>query len=139
MGTTKTIYQSDRNFRIWNYTVSHCSLLLRSIMSFPDLDDYSEETSYNIDIEISGVSFIGIPTTLRNLKIKEISEDLLPGHIDKELCKYDLKIFEFEEENERYYIIAAGLMIATNKWDLDQDRILSYYLGLQHDKVIITA
>lgn len=139
MGTTKTIYQSDRNFRIWNYTVSHCSLLLRSIMSFPDLDDYSEETSYNIDIEISGVSFIGIPTTLRNLKIKEISEDLLPGHIDKELCKYDLKIFEFEEENKRYYIIAAGLMIATNKWDLNQDRILSYHLGLQHDKVIITA
>ncbi|MDQ7959138.1 hypothetical protein [Flavobacterium lindanitolerans] len=139
MGTTKTIYQSDRNFRIWNYTVSHCSLLLRSIMSFPDLDDYSEETSYNIDIEISGVSFIGIPTTLRNLKIKEISEDLLPGHIDKELCKYDLKIFEFEEENERYYIIAAGLMIATNKWDLNQDRILSYHLGLQHDKIIITA
>lgn len=139
MGTTKTIYQSDRNFRIWNYTVSHCSLLLRSIMSFPDLDDYSEETSYNIDIEISGVSFIGIPTTLRNLKIKEISEDLLPDHIDKELCKYDLKIFEFEEENERYYIIAAGLMIATNKWDLNQDRILSYHLGLQHDKIIITA
>jgi len=139
MGTTKTIYQSDRNFRIWNYTVSHCSLLLRSVMSFPDLDDYSEETSYNIDIEIPGVSFIGIPTTLRNLKIKEISEDLLPDYIDKELCKYDLKIFEFEEENKRYYIIAAGLMIATNKWDLNQDRILSYHLGLQHDKVIITA
>lgn len=139
MGTTKTIYQSDREFRIWNYTVSHCSLLLRSEMSFIGGDNFSEELSYNIDIEISGVSFIGIPTTLRNLKIKEISEDLLPGHIDKELCKYDLKIFEFEEENERYYIIAAGLMIATNKWDLNQDRILSYHLGLQHDKIIITA
>lgn len=139
MGTTKTIYQSDREFRIWNYTVSHCSLLLRSEMSFIGEDNFSEELSYNIDIEISGVSFIGIPTTLRNLKIKEISEDLLPDHIDKELCKYDLKIFEFEEENERYYIIAAGLMIATNKWDLNQDRILSYHLGLQHDKIIITA
>lgn len=105
-------------------------------MSFPDLDDFSEETSYNIDVEISAVSFIDIPTTLTNLKIKEISEDLLPDYIDKALCKYDLKIFEIQEENKKYYIIAGGLLIATNKWDLNQDRISSFHLNLKHDTIL---
>lgn len=130
------IYQSHRTFKVWSYTVSHSSLLIRSIMKFIDEDDFSEETSYNIDIEFWSVTFIGIPSTLKNLKIKEISEDLLPAHVDSALCKYKQKIFEISEESKKYYVIAGGLLIGVNKW-VNEDRISNYDLNLEHDKVIV--
>ena len=104
-------------------------------MKFIDEDSFSEDTSYNIDIEFWAVSFIGIPAILTNLKIKEISEDLLPDYIDRAVCKYSQKIFEVQEEDKKYYIIAGGLLVGTNKW-ISEDRIWNYDLNLEHDKVI---
>lgn len=132
------LYKSNRYFRIWAYTVSHSSLLLRSEMSYPDQDEYSLETSFNIDIEIWDVQYIRIPTSLDNIEIKEIAIELLPLDIDKDLCKFDRKIFEIRSDNRKYYIIAGGLIIATNHWERE-DRIFNYHLNLKHDKIIFST
>lgn len=60
------IIKSDRRFQIWNYTVSHCSLLLRSTKSdgFPT----------RIDVLFKGVSVFHLPTSFTGLAITEASE-----------------------------------------------------------------
>lgn len=132
------IYKSKRYFRIWGYTASHSSLLLRSNMLYYDDKDYSLENSFNIDIEIWDVTYIGIPVFIDNIEIKEITIDSLPLDIDKNLCKFDRKIFEISTDNKKYYIISGGLLIATNHWD-KEDRIFDNHLNLQHDKIIFST
>ncbi|TPG40867.1 hypothetical protein EAH81_11030 [Flavobacterium pectinovorum] len=107
-------------------------------MLYSDDRDYSSENSFNIDIEIWDVTYIGIPTSLDNIEIKEIAIDLLPPDIDKDLCKFNRKIFEIISDNKKYYIISGGLLIATNHWDRE-DRIFNYNLNLQHDKIIFST
>lgn len=132
------LYQSNRSFSIWAYTVSHGSLLLRSNMLYPDQDNYSTDTSFNIDIEIWDVTYISIPTHMNNIIIREITIDLLPSGIEKKLCEFDRKIFEITSDHNKYYIIAYGLLIATNRWE-QEDRIFHHHLNLEHDNIIITT
>ena len=132
------LYQSKRDFKIWGYTVSHSSLLLRSNMKFSDEENYSKDTCFNIDIEFWDVTYIGIPVFLNNIAIKEITIDLLPSGIDKNLCRFDRKIFEFTVDHNKYLIIAGGLLIGTNHW-VSEDRIFDYHLNLEHDNIIITT
>jgi len=130
------VYNSNRKFKMWAYIVSHSSLLLRSEMKFPDQDNYTEDQSYNIDFEFWAVNYINIPTILNNIIIKEITEKEVPMEIDKNLLKYNMKIFELESEEKKYYIIAGGLLIGKNQW-VNQDRILNSNLNLEHDEVIL--
>ncbi|MDR4892811.1 MULTISPECIES: hypothetical protein [unclassified Chryseobacterium] len=130
------VYNSNRKFKMWAYIVSHSSLLLRSEMKFPDQDNYTEDQSYNIDFEFWAVNYINIPTILNNIIIKEITEKEVPMEIDKNLLKYNMKIFELESKEKKYYIIAGGLLIGKNQW-VNQDRILNSNLNLEHDEVIL--
>ncbi|WP_185287477.1 hypothetical protein [Chryseobacterium lactis] len=132
------IFYSNRKFKMWAYIVSHSSLLLRSEMKYPDQDDYSENTSYNIDLEFWTVSYINIPTYLYGITIKEITEKELPVSIDKELLKYNMKIFELESTGRKYHIIAGGLLVGKNSW-INQDRIFDYNLNLEHDEILAST
>lgn len=107
-------------------------------MLYPEDDDYSFEVSFNIDIEMWDVAYIGIPTSINNIEIREITIDLLPLDIDKNLCIFDRKIFEITTENKKYHIIAGGLAIASNKWE-KKDRIFDYHLNLEHDEIIFST
>lgn len=102
------IYKSKRFFRIWGYTASHSSLLLRSNMLYSDDKDYSLENSFNIDIEIWDVAYIGIPVFINNMEIKEITLDSLPLYIDKNLCEFDRKIFEFISDIKNIILYQEG-------------------------------
>lgn len=129
------VYNSYRKFKIWGYTVSHSSLLIRSVMKFTDEDGFSEDTSYNIDVEFWSVTYINAPTFLEGIKIIEISKNDLPENINRELCKYNQKVFEIHEGDNKYYIIAGGLLVGINRWE-KEDRIFNYDLDLEHDEVI---
>ncbi len=131
----KTFYNSERRFRIWAYTVSHSSLLLRSEMKYPDQDNYMENMSYNIDLEFWAVSYINIPSDLFGISIKEIAEENLPKEISRELLIHDMKIFELESGKSKYYVIAGGLLVGKNRWE-NQDRIFEYNSNLEHDEII---
>ncbi|WP_118949810.1 hypothetical protein [Taibaiella helva] len=105
-------------------------------MKFIDEDGFSEDTSYNVDVEFWAVTYINIPILLENIKIVEISENDLPKNINRELCKYDQKVFEIYDGNKKYYIIASGLLVGINRWE-NEDRISNYDSNLKHDKVIV--
>lgn len=132
------IFYSNRKFKMWAYITSHSSLLLRSEMKYPDQEDYSENTSYNIDLEFWSVSYINTPTYLYEITIKEITQKELPADIDKELLKYNMKIFELESTGRKYYIFAGGLLVGKNSW-INQDRIFDYNLNLEHDEILAST
>ncbi|MDG4655223.1 hypothetical protein P6F25_23300 [Chryseobacterium arthrosphaerae] len=132
------IFYSNRKFKMWAYITSHSSLLLRSEMKYPDQEDYSENTSYNIDLEFWSVSYINTPTYLYEITIKEITQKELPADIDKELLKYNMKIFELESTGRKYYIFAGGLLVGKNSW-INQDRIFDYNLNLEQDEILAST
>lgn len=129
------IFQSTRQFRIWVYTVSHNSLLLRSLMTYPEDENYTPEKASNIDIEITSVSYLNIPAKMNGVEIRMISKEECPNEIDDRLLEDDRQIIEFRSEGRNYYIIASGFIIAENRWGLDS-RLDSYHMQLQHDKIL---
>lgn len=130
------LFQSNREFRIWAYTCSHSSLLLRSEMKYPDQDYYREDEAFNIDIELWSVSFVGIPSRLNGITIEEIPFSALPENINKHSLESYQKILAFKSEEFTYYIIASGFIIGTNKW-VDENRIFNFHQNLKHDKILI--
>lgn len=133
-----TMFHSNRKFRLWSYTVSHSSLILRSEMKYPDQDNYSESLSSNIDLEFWAVSYINIPSDILGINIREIKEEVLPKEINRELLRFDMKIFELKSEESNYYIIAGGILIGKNKW-INQDRIFNYGSNLKHDEILFQS
>jgi len=131
-------FSSNRCFKLWGYTVSHSSLILRSEMKYPDQHNFDEHTSFNIDFEFWSIKYIDFPSVINGLNIKEIKNTELPDRIDSKLLMYDMKIFEIESQGFKYYIIAGGVLIGKNKWG-NQDRIFDYDSDLDHDEIIFNT
>lgn len=128
---------NNRVFKIWSYTVSHNSLILRSPQKFTDMEDYSVSMSYNIDIEFSDVNYIDIPTDLYNLTIKEIKKNAdIPTNLLHFKTELKLKIFKILSLGKEYYIVAENYIIGKNTW-ISEDRISNVYL--QHDEILETS
>lgn len=125
-------YISERIFRIWAYTVSHCILLLRSPQLFEDVEGYSDATNHNVDIEFWGVGYLDLPDIIRGIKIKELKENI-PERFNKYLSSVGYKIFEIESEENLFYVVAGGCRIGKNNWD-NEDRISNS--SLEYDEVV---
>lgn len=129
------IFYSNRTFKIWAYTTSHQSLLLRSYLQLCDENGYSDETSYNIDLEFSGVEYMDMITTINSLSLSIIEKGNLPDDLKKDNV-FRGKVFEILSENKRNLIIADNLIIGTNRL-IYEDRIFNYDLDLNHDNIIL--
>ncbi|SDJ22907.1 hypothetical protein SAMN05421542_3089 [Chryseobacterium jejuense] len=131
------IFCSNRKFKIWAYTVSHSSLLIRSVMQYDDMEDYSEETSFNIDLEFSFVEYMDLKTTWDSISISVVERENLRSDLKEKFDLYEGKIFEIESNKEKSYIVAYSLLIGINKWGLD-DRIFNHQMNLKHDEILVS-
>jgi hypothetical protein len=132
------LYSSKRDFKLWAFTVSHCSLLIRSAMKYSDEDGFSESTSYNIDIEFWAVEYMNVPSYFNGVKLRQVENDY-PREIPfLKSNKSSGKIFEIETNNLKYYVIAGGFIVGKNSWE-QEDRIFNYHSNLNHDEVIVSA
>ncbi|WP_347219108.1 hypothetical protein [Chryseobacterium sp.] len=131
------IFYSNRKFKTWAYTVSHSSLLIRSVMQYGDEDGYSEETSYNIDLEFSFVEYMDVKTTWDSISISVIEKENIKSELKEKFDAYEGRIFEIESNKEKTYIVAYSLLIGTNKWGLE-DRIFNCDMNLEHDEVLLS-
>lgn len=131
------IFYSNRKFKIWAYTVSHSSLLLRSVMQYDDQEGYSEETSYNIDLEFSFVEYMDIKTIWDSISLSIVEKENLTSDLKEKFGSYEGKIFEIESNKEKTYIVAYSVLIGTNKWGLD-DRIFNCDMNLKHDEILVS-
>jgi len=128
-------YISDRIFRIWAYTVSHCFLILRSPQLFEDVEGYSNATDHNVDIEFWGVSYLDLPDILRGVKIKELKQGV-PRRLDKYLIDKGARIFELESQENLFYVVAGGCRVGKNNW-VNEDRISNP--GLEYREIIVST
>jgi hypothetical protein len=97
-------YSIKRSFKLWLYTVSHSTLIIRSERQYPDVDydcEYSPNTT--IDIVFSGVDYIALPDQLEEVEIQKLGNK-----------------FVFNE-NEDGFVIASNCIIATITEESEND------------------
>lgn len=127
----------ERYFKLWNYTISHGVLILRSPQIFPDMDNFCKSNAYNLDIEFTDVKYLDIPSNLFDIKIDIIKEmDNIPQKILLLNNMYNSKIFKIVSGNENYYILAHSFIVGKNNW-FSEDRICNPHL--QHDQILLTS
>lgn len=100
-----------REFQLWEYKVSHGSLLIRSPMG-PDISE-------NVDLVCVGVEYMAAPRHIRGLDLveatpKEIKE--LSELLGEELQQVHVRIIS--SEGRRFPIVAASFRISENTDDI---------------------
>jgi hypothetical protein len=101
------IYQTDRVFKLWDYTVGHAQLLFRS----PPTDD----EPFNIDLVFLGVKRLDIPTTLNGLAMST------PENLDR----YN-DLHRLTSGGKEYSVVAVAFRIYKNQHEL-MESSLEYF------------
>jgi hypothetical protein len=102
---------AHRTFQLWEYLVSHGSLLVRS--------PQAEGVKTNVDIVCTGVEYIEVPRFLRGLEIKEPRpEELqrLGDVLGKPLLPSSICILA--SGAHRFAIVAASFKVDENENDI---------------------
>jgi hypothetical protein len=107
------IYQSDRVFKLWDYTDGHAQLLFRS----PPTDD----EPFNIDLVFLGVERLDIPTKLDGVSMSE------PENLDR---YHDLH--RLTSGGKEYSIVAVAFRIFKNQHELMESSL--EYFGREESK-----
>ena len=102
-----------RTFQLWEYRVSHGSLLIRS----PQTEDGGFAT--NIDIVCTGVEYLALPRFIRGLQLLEARPDEvrdLETVLGKELLPASVRIFA--SMGQRFPVVAASLKVDENQKEI---------------------
>lgn len=114
-------FYSDRNFRIWDFSVSHKQMLLRS--------PRSSEVATNLDIVLWGVEYLELATSLQGLAIiSSTPEDVARASLmlGSELDPSHVRCFA--SEGRRFVLVAAGYKVLKNDLDIFESS-LEYFAG----------
>jgi hypothetical protein len=126
-------YTSNRVFKIWAYSVSHSTLLLRSTNDEED-EVKAMSDGFNIDIEFSWVGYLDLPRKLSGVSIEELKENI-PEKFSQYTASLGYRVFKINSD-KTYYIVAGNYVVGKNNW-LNEDRILNAYLD--YDEIIATS
>ena len=100
-----------RNFRLWDFRVSHDQLLLRS--------PKTAENPKNLDVAFVGVEYVELPTKLKELTVGEAG--------DNDFRRADQavgspvprgQVFVIESGGRRYVVVAAAVKVFENDLDI---------------------
>lgn len=97
----------DRSFRLWDYSISHSTLLLRSV-------DSGSEMPSRIDVAFFGVRALHLRDDYRSLSIEKVSEVFADGVLDVSVTA---------TEPVARYLVNGGpdYVLATNvAWEEDE-------------------
>ncbi len=96
------MYKSDREFKLWDYNVSHQQLLLRS----PRTGDQTA----NIDVLFWGVAFVRVPTVLQGLDVQ----------LENDSVRSDEQGFTFSltSEGKTFSVVASGCKVLKNELEV---------------------
>ncbi len=101
----------NRTFQLWEYRVSHGSLLIRS--------PQGAETKNNVDIVFIGIEYLAAPRFLRGVEIAEpTNEELrqLEARLGKRLTESSIVILV--SAGQRFPIVAASFKVEENELDI---------------------
>ncbi len=101
----------DRSFQLWEYRVSHGSLLIRS----PKKGDQR----FNIDIKYFGVEYLAVPRHLKEIVESKATkeevncvEQILGTPVNED------NVFVLESPTGRHLVVAAKMKIEESKLDI---------------------
>jgi hypothetical protein len=98
------LFSSDRQFRLWDYNISHRQLLLRSTKSESHVD--------NIDIVFWSVAWISLPTSVEGIEIHVSKDPVLSMPHNAEGVLY-----RFVSGANVHHILAHGCRVMSNILD----------------------
>lgn len=102
---------SNRTFQLWEYHVSHGSLLIRS--------PKDAEVMKNIDIVCTGVEYLALPRFMRGIEVTEPTlEELrnLEQMLGKRLTESSVVILA--SSDKRYSVVATSFKVEENEMDI---------------------
>ncbi len=102
---------NNRAFQLWEYKVSHGSLLIRS--------PKSPEIGNNIDLTCAGVEYMAVPRHIVGLDLVEPTQDeikILSQVLGKALERAHVRIIA--SGGRRFPIVAASFRISENEGDI---------------------
>jgi len=100
----------ERRFQLWEYRVSHGSLLVRS--------PRGPAVSSNVDLVFAGVEYMSAPRHLRGVVVEHGSEeDRAAVHVATGGAEAG-RIYALISEGRRHLVAAAGLTIDENVRDI---------------------
>lgn len=100
----------DRRFQLWEYRVSHGSMLLRS--------PKSPQVVNNVDIVFVGVEYLALPRMLRGVVVDRGNED---DRIAVSAAFRDVeavRLFVLISGGRRYPIVAVACRVSENEDDI---------------------
>ena len=113
-----TELKSDRHFQLWEYLVSHGSLLLRSPISGETKDRPGQTT--NMDLVFAAVEYISLPHYVHGFEILEPTreEDKSIRQLVGKGLHENVKVHVLLSEGKRYYVAGICSGLWENDWDL---------------------
>lgn len=110
-------FKCKRSYRIWMYTASHCTLIIRSEKQYFDVEynDKYDEPNTTIDVILNGVDFISIPNSFSEIHIKKDNEKFIFNN------------------NENWYVNASNCWIGKYEEE-DEDQV--WQRDLNYDEII---
>jgi hypothetical protein len=102
---------SQRNFQLWEYRVSHGSLLIRSPMG-PGISE-------NVDLVCRGVEYLSAPRHIQGLDITEATREELEN-LSSLLGKVvpSSRVRVISSQGRRFPIVAASFTLSENDADI---------------------
>ncbi len=97
----------DRNFQLWDYSVSHSQLVIRS--------PGDEDTTPNVDFHFRGVMLLGVPTQLRGLKLTDPTDgevEAVRGTLAHRVEREWVRVLV--SAGTRHLIVASHLEVSEN-------------------------
>jgi hypothetical protein len=87
-------FTSARDFQLWDYSVSHAQLLVRSA------SDERDSTSRNVDVVFSGVFYLDTVDLFHGVQIEAAS--------NVEVAEMERRCGVTEDEGHRYFVVRSG-------------------------------
>lgn len=101
----------DRRFQLWEYRVSHGSLLIRS--------PKGPEVATNVDLIFDGVEYVSCPRMLRGIELVSPSlEDLHQVPPDVRPVQPPDRLFVLASSGVRHLVVASSCRVEEHEGDI---------------------
>jgi hypothetical protein len=117
MSAPSTPRTDDRDFKVWEYQISHGQLLIRSPKA--PATDVSPERRTNIDLVFLGVEYMSLPRVFRGLTLDRATAEelqLLEATLGKAPEPDCVRMLV--SSGKRFPVIAASVVVSENEWDI---------------------
>ncbi len=117
MSAPTTPRTDDRDFKVWEYQISHGQLLIRSPKA--PATEASLERRTNVDLVFLGVEYMCLPRLLRGLTLDEATAEelrLLEATLGRAPEPDFVRMLV--SGGRRFAVIAASVALSENEWDI---------------------